>query len=202
MKIRILTILLATISTISVGTACANLSENEGNTSNTENISQSNISQEKENISQEKESISQDSISQENSTTLIATASNIGPFYTEGGVAIDGADPVAYFQQGRYIRGSSQHSYQWNNVTWHFSSAQNRDLFASNPEAYAPQYGGYCAWAVSRGYSAPIDPNAWKIVDGKLYLNYSKRVQGMWERDISGNISKADRNWPNVASKL
>ncbi|MEB3337884.1 MAG: YHS domain-containing (seleno)protein [Leptolyngbyaceae bacterium] len=112
--------------------------------------------------------------------------------------AIRGTDPVAYFTQGRPIAGSSKFTYTWNNATWRFASAENRQLFAANPKRYAPQYGGFCAWAVSQGYTASIDPNAWKIVDGKLYLNYNKGVQRQWERDIPGNIRKANANWPGV----
>ena len=123
-------------------------------------------------------------------------------FYTDNGVAIRGADPVAYFQEGKSVKGNSQLAYQWMNATWYFSSAQNRDLFVKNPQKYAPQYGGFCAWAVSRGYTASIDPDAWKIVDGKLYLNYNRGVQRSWERDIPGNISRGDRNWPSLNDSL
>ena len=90
-----------------------------------------------------------------------------------GGVAIDGTDPVAYFTDGRPAQGSSDFEHEWMGATWRFVSAAHRDLFAADPAKYAPQYGGYCAWAVSQGYTAKIDPAAWKIVDGKLYLNYS-----------------------------
>jgi YHS domain-containing protein len=116
------------------------------------------------------------------------------------GVAIAGADPVAYFNQGAYIPGSDQFTYEWSGATWQFASAENRDAFADDPAAYAPQYGGFCAWAVSQGYTAAVDPEAWKIVDGKLYLNYDSNVQARWERDIPGNIAKADTNWPEVAA--
>jgi YHS domain-containing protein len=116
-----------------------------------------------------------------------------------GSIAIQGADPVAYFTAGAYVPGSDQFVYDWSGATWYFASAANRDAFASNPQQYAPQYGGFCAWAVSQGYTAPIDPEAWKIVDGKLYLNYDRNVQARWERDIPGNIAKADANWPQVA---
>ena len=119
-------------------------------------------------------------------------------FVDDSGLAIRGTDPVAYFTEGGPVAGSSEFAYTWNNATWQFASAENRDLFAANPEQYAPQYGGFCAWAVSQGYTAPIDPNAWSIVDNKLYLNYDKGVQRRWERDIPGNISKADTNWPGV----
>lgn len=121
---------------------------------------------------------------------------------TFGSVAIDGTDPVAYFQEGRPVEGSSDFEHEWKGATWQFASAENRDLFAADPEAYAPQYGGYCAWAVSQGYTASIDPEAWKIVDGKLYLNYSKGVQSRWAQDIPGHITAADQNWPEIAKGL
>ncbi|NES22436.1 MAG: YHS domain-containing protein [Symploca sp. SIO3E6] len=122
-------------------------------------------------------------------------------FYTENGVAIRGTDPVAYFQQSQPVPGKSEYTYEWMNATWQFASAENRDSFAKNPEKYAPQYGGFCAWAVSRGYTASTQPDAWKIVDGKLYLNYNRQVQKSWEKDIPGNITKANRNWPGVLNK-
>ena len=113
-----------------------------------------------------------------------------------------GYDVVAYFTQAKPVAGKADFSHSWNNAEWRFASAENRDLFAANPEKYAPQYGGWCAWAVSQGYTAPIDPEAWRIVDGKLYLNYSKSVQQRWARDVPGNISKSDRNWPGIREKL
>jgi len=119
-----------------------------------------------------------------------------------GGVAIDGTDPVAYFTQATPVQGLRKFSYDWHGATWRFASAANRDAFKADPTRYAPQYGGYCAWAVSQGYTAKIDPEAWKIVDGKLYLNYSKSVQGQWQADIPGNIAKADQNWPAIRAKL
>jgi hypothetical protein len=81
---------------------------------------------------------------------------------------------------------------------WFFATAANRDLFESDPEKYAPQYGGYCAYAVAMGKTADIDPNAWKIVDGKLYLNYNQEIQVKWLEDVPGYIQKADMNWPGV----
>ncbi|MEM6839645.1 MAG: YHS domain-containing (seleno)protein [Cyanobacteria bacterium P01_C01_bin.120] len=118
--------------------------------------------------------------------------------YVQDAVAIAGADPVAYFTEGAYVPGSADFTHDWSGVTWQFATAENRDEFASNPGQYAPQYGGFCAWAVSQGYTAAVDPEAWKIVDGKLYLNYDKNIQARWERDIPGNIVKADANWPAV----
>ena len=119
-------------------------------------------------------------------------------FYNENGIAIDGTDAVAYFTEGRPVAGNAAFTSDWMGVTWQFASDENRAAFAADPEAYAPQYGGYCAWAVSQGYTASTVPEAWKIVDGKLYLNFSPRIQRRWERDIPGNIAAADRNWPGV----
>jgi YHS domain-containing protein len=123
-----------------------------------------------------------------------------GSFFVEDGVAIRGTDPVAYFLENQPVAGSPAFAYEWGGATWHFASAENRDRFAADPTAYAPQYGGYCAWAVAQGYTAPIDPNAWQIVDGKLYLNFNRRIQQKWEKDIPGNVAKADKNWPGVLS--
>ena len=114
------------------------------------------------------------------------------------GTAIEGYDPVAYFDQGRPVEGKDEFSHDWMDATWYFASAENRDRFAADPDKYAPQYGGYCAWAVSQGYTAKIDPEAWTIVDDKLYLNYNKKVQGIWQQDVPGNIERAEKNWPEV----
>lgn len=115
------------------------------------------------------------------------------------GTAVEGYDVVAYFMDGKPVEGTDDFSVDWKGVTWQFSSAGNKALFESDPEKYAPQFGGYCAWAVSQGYTASTVPEAWKIVDGKLYLNYSKGVQSTWEQDIPGNIKLADTNWPNIS---
>lgn len=115
-----------------------------------------------------------------------------------GNVAIKGYDPVAYFTDGRPVKGSKDHELEWNGATWRFASTDHLEAFEAEPERYAPQYGGYCAWAVSQGYTANIDPQAWRIVDGRLYLNYSKEVQRKWESDIPGHIEAADTNWPGV----
>jgi hypothetical protein len=115
--------------------------------------------------------------------------------------ALGGYDPVAYFTQGKPLAGKRDITFTWKGVTWRFANESNRDLFKEKPEAYAPQYGGYCAWAVSRGYTAKGDPRYWKIVDGKLYLNYDAGVQKDWEKDIPGNVGRADKNWPTVLGK-
>ena len=123
-------------------------------------------------------------------------------FYNQDGIAIKGTDPVAYFTQDKAIAGQPEFSHQWGNSTWYFASAEHRDLFASDPQKYAPEYGGFCAWAVSQNSTAPIDPEAWKIVNDKLYLNYNRSIQEKWAKDIPGNIAKADRNWPEILRGL
>jgi hypothetical protein len=114
------------------------------------------------------------------------------------GLAIAGYDPVAYFAEGKPVAGSSDFTTEWKGATWRFASAAHRDQFAADPVKYAPQYGGYCAWAVSQGYTASSDPDAWRIVEGKLYLNYDKDIQKKWEIDIPGNIAKANESWPKL----
>ncbi|MEM7544501.1 MAG: YHS domain-containing (seleno)protein [Pseudomonadota bacterium] len=132
-------------------------------------------------------------------TALTSRVSASNPqIYANDGIAIDGTDPVSYFTKGKPVEGSADYTYEWRGATWQFSSAENRDLFAADPVAYAPQYGGYCAYAVSYGSTASTVPEAWKIVDGKLYLNYSSRIQRRWESDIPGYIASADENWPTV----
>ncbi len=123
------------------------------------------------------------------------------PVFSDRSGAIRGHDPVAYFDQKGPVKGSKQFSHDWRGTTWHFASAENRDRFAAAPEKYAPQYGGYCAYAVSQGYTADIDPAAWSIVDGKLFLNYSLSVRERWRKDIPGHIRSADANWPGVLKR-
>ncbi len=118
--------------------------------------------------------------------------------FSSGEGAIRGYDPVAYFVQGEPVKGEASFHVRYQDASWYFSSEKNRDLFSQNPEKYAPQYGGYCAWAVSQGYTASIDPSAWTLHEGKLYLNYSKGVREDWLEDVPGNIRKADNNWPKV----
>ncbi len=114
------------------------------------------------------------------------------------GLALHGYDPVAYFTDGVPTAGSPDHTYEWMGATWRFASAEHRDAFAAEPERYAPQYGGYCAYAVSKGYTADVDPEAWRLVDGELYLNYSPKVQKLWQEDIPGRIASADAHWPKL----
>jgi YHS domain-containing protein len=116
-------------------------------------------------------------------------------------VAVGGYDPVAYFTDGRPVRGSTQHRITHNGFEYRFASAEHLAAFRANPARYLPQYGGYCAWAVSQGYTAAGNPNNWRIVDGKLYLNYNGEIQTRWEQDIPGHISRANSNWPNVLTR-
>ena len=129
-----------------------------------------------------------------------APAAAKDPVYTGifSSLAASGYDPVAYFVEGRPVEGRKAFEFEWNGATWRFATADNRAAFEADPEKFAPQYGGYCAWAVSQGTTASTDPEAWRIVDGKLYLNYSKSVQSTWVQDIPGNIAKADGNWPGI----
>ncbi len=138
------------------------------------------------------------------SLTFTASAQARSPDIYTGilsSTAVGGYDPVAYFTEGKPVQGKRDITHSWKGVTWRFASEQNRDLFKQKPDAYAPQYGGYCAWAVSQGYTAKGDPRYWKVVEGKLYLNYDAGVQKTWEKDIPVNISKSDKNWPAVLAK-
>ena len=110
-------------------------------------------------------------------------------------IGLKGYDPVAYFVLGEPTPGKDEYSYRWKNVTYRFSSAENLALFKADPEKYLPQYGGYCAYAMSLDRIADIDPKKWAIVDGKLYLNNGLVAQSLWSLNKSGNITSGDRNW-------
>lgn len=117
------------------------------------------------------------------------------------GVTLHGYDAVAYHTEGRAVPGNSQFEHVWSGATWRFASAANRDRFAASPERYAPQFGGYCAWAVSRNYTADIDPQAFAVVDAKLYVNYSTLVQARWRLDRDANIAAGHKNWPGLRAQ-
>ena len=114
------------------------------------------------------------------------------------GLAIRGTDPVSYFTQGGPVAGSSTHEIVWGDATWRFASEENMERFMGDVHSHAPQFGGYCAFAMSRGEITTTDPHAWTIVDGKLYLNYSLPVRTVWSEDIAGNIALANGHWPNI----
>lgn len=122
---------------------------------------------------------------------------------THDGVAIGGYDPVAYFAEGQAREGSGDYAYAWNGATWYFASAEHRDAFAADPEAYAPQYGGWCAYGAAKGYAADSDPKeAWTLHDGKLYLNWDTEVQEDWREDIPRYLAKSEANWPRIEASL
>ena len=130
---------------------------------------------------------------------LLSPASGGKPtIFTTGDGAIRGYDPVAYFTEGSPTKGRDQHTFEWKGATFKFASTETLALFEANPEKYVPQYGGYCAYAVSKGATASTDPDAWTIVEGKLYLNYSLGVRKRWREDIPGHIAAANKNWPGV----
>lgn len=124
------------------------------------------------------------------------------PIYTgSNNQAAQGYDVVAYFTAGKPIKGKADFKTEWKDTQWLFSSAKNLASFKKNPEKYAPQYGGYCAWAVANNYTARGSAHAWNIVDGKLYLNYNSSVKNTWEKDARGNIKKANINWPQIVNR-
>jgi YHS domain-containing protein len=121
--------------------------------------------------------------------------------YAANGAAIGGYDPVAYFTEKKPVKGNPQFTAEWKGAVWHFASAANRDLFKADPAKYAPQYGGYCAFGASEGYAVKTEPDAWSIVDGKLYLNYNTTVRTKWSENIPERIKAADKNWPEILKK-
>ena len=126
------------------------------------------------------------------------------------GYAVSGYDVVAYFGLEQSAPGASQPAAvpgnvnitaEYNGATFAFSTEANRDAFVADPARYAPQYDGHCAFGIAQGGKVPSNPNLWRIVDDKLYLNITQAVVGMWEEDISGNISLAEGNWTDLESK-
>lgn len=131
----------------------------------------------------------------------LATLAADPPIFADEKGAIRGADPVAYFSLepgDEATLGTNQFTYEWMGATWTFANAKNRDLFSANPEAYAPQYGGYCAFAVSHNFTKPVEPDVWEIVDGKLYMNSSPKAYEKWATNKSAAIISADANWPTA----
>jgi len=119
-------------------------------------------------------------------------------YSSKDGVAIKGYDVVAYFKQQQAVIGNEAFTTEWSGSKWQFTTQANLDSFKLAPQKYAPQYGGYCAYGCSDNHLAPTDPNAWTIVNDKLYLNYSIKVKGFWLKDTSTLIKKADGFWPSL----
>lgn len=132
------------------------------------------------------------------SSASLASANEI---YATDGVAIHGFDAVAYFTDHKPVKGNKAFSASYKGATFHFVSAEHRDAFIGDPVRYAPQYGGYCAYGTARGYKAPTEPQAFTVVNDKLYLNYNDDVAETWRKDISGYIRKANANWDTVRTQ-
>jgi YHS domain-containing protein len=132
---------------------------------------------------------------------LAGGVARAGTVNEDHGIAIKGYDPVAYFTDNKPVKGSKAHSFAYQGATYEFASAAHRKAFAADPEKYAPQFGGFCAYGTATGHKADIDPAAFSIVEGKLYLNYSTKVRGVWRKDEPGYIRKADEAWPSVSQQ-
>ena len=132
--------------------------------------------------------------------SVVSYAQNAEIFSSKKG-AINGYDVVAYFKESKPVKGDTQFNYQWKDANWYFSNKENLETFKADPDKYVPQYGGYCAYGTSEGHKAPTEPDAWTIVDGKLYLNYNKEVKVMWNKNQDALIKKADKNWTELKSK-
>ena len=132
---------------------------------------------------------------------IVSASAQKTEIYSTSKGAIKGYDPVAYFTESKPVLGKKEFTYSWKDATWHFASEDNLEKFKANPEKYAPQYGGYCAYGVAQGYAVKIEPEAWEIVNDKLYLNYNLKVQKDWQEKKQDYITTADENWPKVLGK-
>lgn len=130
--------------------------------------------------------------------SMVALASSSGEFNESNGVAIKGYDPVAFFKDNKPVRGKDDLRFEYKGSTFVFANADNRAAFVANPEKYAPQYGGYCAFGTARGYKADIDPLAFTVINDRLYLNYNLQIQRDWSADSGRFIRQADERWPMV----
>lgn len=132
--------------------------------------------------------------------TFLNTAQADTIYFTRlfSSVALKGYDTVAYFEENQAVKGSPKLNYKWGDVKWQFSSQENLEAFKASPEKYLPQYGGWCAYAMANGQKVGIDPKAFDIKDGKLYLNYSRKVQKKWQKKSDSYIPKADAFWKKI----
>jgi YHS domain-containing protein len=128
-------------------------------------------------------------------SNLIFAQGNTETVFSDASGAIRGYDPVAYFTESQALKGDKNISYEYLGTTWHFINEEHKELFIADPEKYLPQYGGYCAWAMANGDFASIDPEAWTIVEDKLYLNFSNRIKARFDKDTAGFIESADGHW-------
>jgi YHS domain-containing protein len=132
---------------------------------------------------------------------IFVTTANAGEFFETDGVALRGHDAVSYFEDGRAVKGSAHYKAEYKGSAFLFSSQAHRDAFAAEPARYAPQYGGFCAYGMSKGYKAATDAAAFTVVNGKLYLNYNRDVQRQWSADAPGFVALADKQWPAAQSQ-
>ena len=135
----------------------------------------------------------------------LMTAASVSARAGEPSLSINGYDPVAYFTDGRPVQGRSDYEYLWHKLRWRFASSEHRDMFSKEPNRYAPQYDGYCAMGVTNDAAAhkdAVDPNAWAIVDGKLYLNNNRFAHALWSVNKGANIASADGNWSAVPKAI
>lgn len=137
------------------------------------------------------------------SLLLSTNALALDPVYTGffSDKAIKGYDTVAYFTENKPVKGSTDYSFEYKGATWLFASQENLELFKDSPEKYEPQYGGYCAYAVSQNTTASIKPELFTIYDGKLYLNYNQSINDKWLKQKVSFIEDADKNWPGLLAK-
>ncbi|MFA6084697.1 YHS domain-containing (seleno)protein [Mucilaginibacter sp.] len=135
--------------------------------------------------------------------TVIQAYAQKQEIFAPGGKAIKGYDPVAFFKESKAVKGSDSLSYQWKNATWLFANSADMEAFKANPDKYAPQYGGYCAYGASdgSGHKAPTQTETWTVVNEKLYFNYNPKVKELWVKDQENFIKKADTNWPTLKDK-
>ena len=129
---------------------------------------------------------------------ITGTNAQSSEVFTGKSGAINGYDPVAYFKETKAVKGDVKFTYKWKDAEWHFATAKNREEFIVNPEKYAPQFGGYCAYGASQNHKAPTEPEAFTITEGKLYLNYNEAVKSKWSKDHKALIKKADENWTEL----
>ncbi|WP_109468264.1 YHS domain-containing (seleno)protein [Albibacillus kandeliae] len=118
--------------------------------------------------------------------------------YAVNGQAIGGYDAVAYFTEGKAEKGLPQHKVMWHGATWYFASQKNREAFEANPRAYAPRYGGYCAYGMSLGRTVSGDPTAWSIHEGRLFLVHTAEIRDRWRQDIGTYVARANAHWPKA----
>ena len=132
---------------------------------------------------------------------LSASFAQKSPVFETNGIAVNGYDVVAFFTDSKPVKGTKDYAYEWNGVSWLFSTKQHLNQFSKNPEKYAPQFGGYCAYGMSEGHKAPTQVDTWTIIDGKLYFNYNSDVKELWKKDTAEKIKKAEENWPALKDK-